>query len=256
MMKVQLIQLRVADGENLSGRLDRVLMLLDQSDAGLVMLPELWQTGFFHFDQYEAGADKTPKALAVLREKAAARKCWIHAGSFLERAGGAIFNTSLLLNPCGEIAARYQKVHLFGLNAQEKQLLTPGRQAVSAATPFGRLGLAACYDLRFPEQFRKMGEQGAAGFLVAACWPAERLSHWRLFCQARAAENQAFLLGCNCAGAHGGVQAAGHSLVVGPDGRILAEGGEGEEVLTAMLDPGEPEEYRKAFPVLADRTKF
>lgn len=255
-MKIQLLQLSVTDCETPAQRLGRVLELLEREEADLTLLPELWYRGFFQFNQYEQGACETAGLVTQLSAKAAALGRWIHTGSFVEKEDGRLFNTSWLLNSRGEAAARYRKIHLFGFDSQEKQLLTPGREAVSVFTPFGCLGLAACYDLRFPEQFRRMVDQGVCGFLISACWPAERLAHWRLFCQARAVENQAFLLACNCAGTHRGVRAAGHSLAVAPDGRILAEAGEEEEALTLTLDPEEPSRYRNAFSALADRVDF
>lgn len=115
------------------------------------------------------------------------------------------------------------------------------------------MGLATCYDLRFPEQFRLLVDAGATVLVVPAGWPARRREHWTLLARARAIESQAYVLACGTAGTHAGVELAGHSLVVDPWGAVLAEAGPGEEVLTAELDPGLVARTRADFPVLRDR---
>ena len=116
-----------------------------------------------------------------------------------------------------------------------------------------RLGLATCYDLRFPEQFRLLLDAGAEVVLLVAAWPAKRVAHWRLLAQARAVENQSYVVACNTAGTHAGVPMGGHSIVVDPWGAVLAEAGEDEEVLVVDLDLDLVRATRTQFPVLADR---
>jgi predicted amidohydrolase len=116
-----------------------------------------------------------------------------------------------------------------------------------------RLGLATCYDLRFPEMFRALLDGGAEVVLMPAAWPAKRVYHWRLLTLARAVENQSYVVACNTAGTHAGVPMGGGSMVVDPWGDVLAEGGTGEEVLVADLDLELLRSTRESFPVLADR---
>jgi predicted amidohydrolase len=116
-----------------------------------------------------------------------------------------------------------------------------------------RLGLATCYDLRFPEMFRALLDGGAEVVLMPAAWPAKRVHHWRLLTLARAVENQSYVVACNTAGTHAGVPMGGGSMVVDPWGDVLAEGGTGEEVLVADLDLELLRSTRESFPVLADR---
>jgi predicted amidohydrolase len=174
-------------------------------------------------------------------------------GSFIERQGADLFNTSVLLDGQGQIVATYRKIHLFGYRSRECQLLKPGREVVVAPTPWGPAGMTTCYDLRFPELYRRMVDQGAKFFLVVSAWPAARLEAWRLFNRARAHENLSYLISCNCAGGNGATRYAGHSHVVDPWGAVLAEGGEAGQFVTAEIDPAVVDAARNEFPALADR---
>jgi predicted amidohydrolase len=144
-------------------------------------------------------------------------------------------------------------MHLFGYQSLEKRLLTPGQEAIVVSTPWGMAGLSTCYDLRFPEFFRRMVDLGVEIFLVAAAWPLARLSAWTLFTRARALENLAFLFSCNCAGSDAGRQYAGHSALVDPLGNVIAEGDEGECFVSAEVDLSLVNRVRKDFPALEDR---
>ena len=115
------------------------------------------------------------------------------------------------------------------------------------------IGLGTCYDLRFPELFRGLVDAGAETLVLSAGWPERRRSHWTLLAQARAVENQSFVLACGTAGTHAGVPQAGHSIVVDPWGEVLAEAGAGEEILTVEFDPAKVAVTREQFPALKDR---
>jgi predicted amidohydrolase len=120
-------------------------------------------------------------------------------------------------------------------------------------TPWGICGFSTCYDLRFPELFRRMVDQGARLFLIASAWPLVRLEAWKLFNRARAHENLAFLISCNAAGFNDGKQYAGHSMIVDPLGQVVAQGGEQEELVSAEIDPGLVDTVRQDFSALDDR---
>ena len=124
---------------------------------------------------------------------------------------------------------------------------------VTAATDFGRVGLACCYDLRFPELFRRMVDQGAEFFLVCSAWPYPRLESWIMLNRVRALENEAFLVSSNCVGITRGKQFVGHSMVVDPWGAIVAGAGDEETVVRAEVDPGMVARVRSVFPPLRDR---
>jgi predicted amidohydrolase len=255
-VRVSLIQLDVDPAESSDARRLRAAALVRaQQGSDLVVLPELWLLGGFAYDDWSPGAEPldgpTAEAMAAAARDAGV---WLHAGSIVERdPDGPIYNTSLLYAPSGELVRTYRKIHRFGFDHGEAVVMGAGTEIVTVPTEFGTLGLATCYDLRFPELFRALLDAGTEIFVVPAAWPARRREHWTLFARARAVEEQAFVLGCNTAGTHGGVEQGGHSLVVDPWGAVLAEAGSGEEVLTVDLDPGVVAEARTEFPVLRDR---
>lgn len=226
-----------------------------QRGADVVILPELWATGYFAFDDYDRTAEPLDgPTVRALRDAAKDARVHLHAGSIVERGPtGGLFNTSLLFGPDGALLHTYRKVHLFGHRSRESELLEPGESVRALDTGIGRVGLAACYDLRFPELFRVLADEGAELLLVAAAWPAARIAHWRLLAQARALENQAWVLACNAAGRQGDVVLGGSSLVVDPRGRIVAEADTGGTVLSADLDPGDVAQARADFPAFSDR---
>ncbi|MGD9138652.1 MAG: nitrilase-related carbon-nitrogen hydrolase, partial [Desulfobacterales bacterium] len=163
------------------------------------------------------------------------------------------YNSSYLISPNGELLANYLKIHLFGYNSKETQLLTAGTSIVTIETPLGNIGLATCYDLRFPELFRRMVEQGAEIFLVCSAWPYPRLEHWIMLNRVRALENQCFLISANSVGLNMGIQFVGHSMITDPWGTILAGAGDKETIIKSELDLGELAAARQQFPALVDR---
>ncbi|WP_399139277.1 carbon-nitrogen family hydrolase [Streptomyces sp. NBUA17] len=255
-MRASLIQIAVNEDETVEARRARVAALVRaQAGADLVVLPELWTTGAFAFEEFGTAAEPlrgpTHEAMA---EAASDTGAWLHAGSVPERGpDGRLYNTSLLYSPSGDLAASYRKIHRFGFDKGEAVLMGAGHEPVTVRLPETTVGVATCYDLRFPELFRTLVDAGAETFVVPAGWPERRRSHWTLLAQARAVENQAFVLACGTAGAHAGVPQAGHSIVVDPWGEVLAQAGAGEEVLTVEFDPAGAARTREQFPALKDR---
>jgi predicted amidohydrolase len=256
-MRITSIQLEMKDRSK-EENLAHALSLLDRAPASdLYLLPEIWPCGFFSFDRYRSDSEPIDGPVVnAFQKQAKARGSHILMGSIVEREGDRLFNTSVFLNPKGEILGRYRKIHLFGYQSRERMLLTPGRDIVVAETPWGKMGVSTCYDLRFPEFYRRMVERGATFFLVASAWPRVRLEAWSLFNRARALENLAYLFSCNCAGSNGNTEYAGHSMVVDPLGKVVAEGGEGQEYVSAEVYTGLVEAVRKDFPALEDRVFF
>ncbi|MFJ8440030.1 carbon-nitrogen family hydrolase [Kitasatospora griseola] len=255
-MRASLIQLAVSDSEPAAERRARAAALVRAQDgADLVVLPELWPVGGFAYDAWSDGAEPLDGPTAETMSAAArAVGCWLHAGSIVERdPDGPIYNTSLLFAPDGELVRTYRKIHRFGFDAGEAVVMGAGQEIVTADAGFATLGLATCYDLRFPELFRALLDADAELLVIPAAWPARRAEHWNLLARARAVEEQAYVLACNTAGTHGGVEQAGRSLVVDPWGRVLAEAGPDEQVLTVEFDPAEVAKSRAEFPVHRDR---
>ncbi|EPD56148.1 carbon-nitrogen family hydrolase [Streptomyces sp. HGB0020] len=255
-MRASLLQIDVNEGESVESRRHRVTSLVrDQAGADLVVLPELWTTGAFAYQSFADEAEPLEGPTHDTMAKAASDAgVWLHAGSIPERGtDGSLYNTSLLFSPSGDLTAAYRKIHRFGFDKGEAVLMGAGQDLVTVRLPKTTLGLATCYDLRFPELFRGLVDSGAETLLVPAGWPERRRSHWTLLAQARAVENQAFVLACGTAGTHAGVPQAGHSIVVDPWGEVLAQAGAGEEVLTVEFDPAKAATTREQFPALKDR---
>jgi predicted amidohydrolase len=181
---------------------------------------------------------------------------YLHTGSFVEKLEGKYYNSSYLLSPEGEVLANYHKIHLFGYHSREDEILSSGNAVVVAKTPLGNFGFATCYDLRFPELFRRMVEKGVDVFLITSAWPYPRLEHWMILNRVRALENQCFLVSANSVGMNMGIQFVGHSMVVDPWGVTRASGGDEEMIVQTEIDLKEVGEARKRFPALADRVRW
>ncbi|MGW0660272.1 carbon-nitrogen family hydrolase [Streptodolium elevatio] len=255
-MRVSLIQLDVDLSVPKADRLAETLRLVrERADDHLVVLPELWLPGGWDYARWDEDAETLDGPTAqALAEAARDAGVWLHGGSIVERGDdGAHYNTSLVFGPDGALRATYRKIHRFGFDSGEAALMGPGADIVTLVTPFGTLGLATCYDLRFPEMFRLLLDRGAEVLVVPAAWPARRVEHWRLLARARAVENQVFVLACNTAGSQAGLAQGGHSVVVDPWGEIVAEAGPEGRVLTAEIDTALVAKTRADFPVLKDR---
>ena len=263
-IKIHVLQIAYDDTEDMDSRVDRVAALVrGQEAADLVVLPELWAHGGFSYARWGQDAQRLDGHV-VAELSAAARDAgvYLHGGSIAEHAadgadlgpqGRGLWNTSVLFEPGGELTATYRKIHRFGFGEGEPVLMEAGTDVVTTAMLGETLGLATCYDLRFPELFRQLLDRGAGIFLVPAAWPKPRIEQWSLLGRARALENQCYMVQCNTAGSHGGVVMGGRSQVVAPDGVVLAQAGDDEEVLVVELDLARIPELRERFPVLADR---
>ncbi|WKX71430.1 carbon-nitrogen family hydrolase [Streptomyces sp. XD-27] len=263
-MRASLIQIGVDPDESVENRRARAAALVRaQAGADLVVLPELWPVGAFAYESFATEAEPldgpTAKAMSAAARDAGV---WLHAGSIVERAAsasgsaereGPLFNTSLLFSPDGELARTYRKIHRFGFDKGEAVMMGAGEEIATAVLPDTTIGLATCYDLRFPELFRLLVDAGAQLLVIPAGWPARRREHWTLLARARAVENQAYVLACGTAGTHAGVEQAGHSIVVDPWGEVLAEAGPDEQVLDVELDLARVAKTREEFPALKDR---
>ncbi|MGA5472324.1 carbon-nitrogen family hydrolase [Streptomyces arboris] len=255
-MRASLIQIAVDPDESVEARRERAASLVvAQRGSDLVVLPELWPVGAFAYTVFEQEAEPLQGPTHEEMAKAAAEAgVWLHAGSFVERApDGTLYNTALVFSPDGERSAVYRKIHRFGFDKGEAVMMGAGEELVTVALPETTLGLATCYDLRFPEQFRGLVDAGAETLVVSAGWPERRRAHWTLLAQARAVENQAYVLALGTAGTHADIPQAGHSIVVDPWGEVLAEAGADEEILTVEFDPAKVGVTREQFPALKDR---
>ena len=219
--------------------------------SDLALLPELWYDGLDYAQARDLASELDEGAFAHMSRLARVANLYL-AGSAFELSGLNCYNTLALFSPAGELVSAYRKVHLFGPMDEDRHL-QPGEELVLADLAWGQFGLAICYDLRFPEMFRRYAVDGAAVVLLPAQWPLARLDHWRTLVQARAIENQMFVLACNRAGCDGEVQFGGHSVVCDPWGQRLIEAGTEDSLLTAVIDLKRVAGARERIPVLRDR---
>ncbi|MFI9047428.1 carbon-nitrogen family hydrolase [Streptomyces sp. NPDC053427] len=255
-MRTALIQLSVHASDFADDRRRRAASLVrGRTGDDLVVLPELWTAGAWAYDRWQHDAEEVDGPTAEIMS-AAAREAgvWLHAGSIVERDGdGTLYNSALLFDRAGILRGHYRKIHRYGFDTGEATRMGAGRDIVTVPTDFGVIGLAICYDLRFPELFRGLLDAGAELIVVPAAWPAARLCHWRLLTRTRALEEQVYLLACDAVGTHGGMQQAGHSMIIDPWGTVLGEADTAEEVVTADLDMAHVARIRSELPVLRDR---
>lgn len=206
------------------------------------------------------------KELAAFRDLARELKIWLHVGSMaVQVSNGRLANRSYVLNPDGEIAARYDKIHMFdvdlpsGESYRESANYQPGDDVVVVNTPWGGLGLTVCYDLRFPQLHRTLAQNGSAFLAVPAAFTKTTgVAHWHILLRARAIESQCFVFAAAQCGLHDNGRATyGHSLIISPWGRILAEGGgEAPGVVVADIDVNEIATVRQRVPSLTHDRPF
>ena len=209
--------------------------------------------------------EEADTSLATLRELARKLGIYVHVGSLaIKVSPDRAANRGFLITPKGDIAARYDKIHMFdvdlagGESYRESRTYQPGDQAVLCDLPWGRLGVTICYDLRFPALYRALAEAGATMLAIPSAFTRQTgEAHWHVLLRARAIENGCFLFAAAQAGKHeSGRETFGHSLIVDPWGRILAEGGSEPGVVMAEIDPGEIAKARGRIPSLEHGRRF
>ena len=230
--------------------------------ARLVVLPEYFVLmGLRDTDKLELaeafGDGPLQRQTAAIAREAGV---WLVAGTLPLRSGvaGKVRNTTLVFDPQGRCTARYDKIHLFGFSGlgerySESDTIEPGREAVSAATPWGEVGLSVCYDLRFPELFRQLAPAPMIA-LPAAFTAITGEAHWEALIRARAIENQCYLIASAQGGTHpSGRRTHGHSMIVDPWGKVLTQLPAGEGVVTADIDAAYLASVRSRLPALSHR---
>lgn len=268
-------QLRIAclqlnAGNNLEANLAEVVAMVRDaaaSGAKFVLMPEyaLMMDGAGRVMREHAlsadGAPVLPGLCSLAREL----KVWLLAGSLTLRTDdGRIANRSFLISDGGIVVGSYDKIHMFdvtlpdGKVIRESSTYRPGSKAVVAQTPWGKLGMTVCYDLRFPGLFRALAKAGAAMITVPSSFQRQTgKAHWHVLLRARAIENACFILAPAMCGDHpGNRQTYGHSLIIDPWGEVLAEGGESPEIIYADIDFGRVTKVREMMPSLKHDRDF
>ncbi len=240
--------------------------LLDEalrSDPNIVAFPENMLLLSDQADDYRKHAQKTRGGwIEILQEWSAEADIWLLAGSLpMQATGGKIHNSSIFFSPEGDIYARYDKIHLFDVDVPgdraylESEKVLPGKKVVSTETPWGTLGLSICYDIRFPELYRKHADAGVHTIFIPAAFTAVTgKAHWDVLTRARAIENQVFVVAPGQTGSpHPGRECHGHTRIIDPWGRVIAERPAGIGVVMADLDYGQLFEVRRKLPALDHR---
>lgn len=233
-------------------RLRTMLAEASQRRSQILILPELWSTGYV-LGKADILAETLPDGSLphTLSMWAQEFGLWI-IGSLLIRTPAGIINGAPWFGPQGEISEPYAKIHRFGL-MDEDRWLVPGCRPGLFDLPWGRVGMGICYDLRFPELFRAYAVKGTKLMVLPSEWPHPRLEHWRILLRARAIENQCFFVGVNRVGCDDANTFCGHSAVIDPWGETICEGEEEEVLLTATIELDEVDAARQHIPVLRDR---
>ena len=248
---VAAIQFNITLGEidrNLA-KAEAALRRVAAKGAQLAVLPEMWSAGFAYKKLPELAA-QTPRVLDAVAALSAELGLTV-VGSLPELVDGQVCNTSFVTDR-GMLAGSYRKLHLFSL-MNEHENIAAGDRSVVVETSSGKLGLAVCYDLRFPELFRKLALDGAEIICLPGEWPAPRQLHWRTLLRARAIENQCFVAAANCCGRQGKLDFFGMSLLIAPRGELLAEADDFATELVATFDFQEFADYRAQITCLKDR---
>jgi len=266
--KVGLIQMR--SGIDPQANLAAAVASIEEAKragADYVLTPEMTNILALKHDQLFAAivAEEHDPTLARLRELARKLGIYVHIGSLAIKASPEkAVNRSFLIDRKGDIAARYDKIHMFdvdlggGESYRESSNYRAGELAVVADLPWGRLGMTVCYDLRFPALYRALAEAGASFLAIPSAFTRKTgEAHWHVLLRARAIENGSFVFAAAQGGSHeNGRETFGHSLVVDPWGRILAESGTEPGVLIAEIDPAEIAAARSRIPSLSHGRRF
>ncbi len=232
-----------------------------EKGAHLVVLPEMWNcpysNEFFALYSEEEGGETFQLMSRVARQY----KVHLAGGSIPEREGEHIFNTSFFFNDAGVLLGKHRKAHLFDIHVpgkiyfMESETLTPGQGATVVETEFGKMGLAICYDVRFPELFRKMTLAGAEIIILPAAFSVPTgEAHWEISLRARALDNQVYLLACSPArDLEGPYQAFGGSCIVDPWGQVVKMAGKEESIVYGAVNFQRLAEVREQLPLLKHR---
>ena len=266
--KVAMIQMR--SGLKPTANIDNGLRLIGEAKsagADYVLTPEMTNILAAKREQLFAAVveEEADVSLATLRDVARKLGIYVHVGSLaIKISNDRAANRSFLIDPKGDIAARYDKIHMFdvdladGESYRESRNYRPGELAVLADLPWGRLGLTVCYDLRFPALYRALAEAGATMLAIPSAFTKQTgEAHWHVLMRSRAIENGCFVFAAAQGGKHeNGRETYGHSLVVDPWGRIIAEGGTEPGIIMAEIDPAEVAKARARIPSLQHGRRF
>jgi omega-amidase len=263
-VNIALCQIQVSRDKqnNLTKALEMIAQAASQG-AEIVMLPEMFNCPYDH-QYFRPYAERLPGGETEKKLSEAAKKAGIYliGGSIPELSSDeSVYNLSLIFDSKGNVIAKHRKVHLFdiqvkdGIQFQESATLSAGDQVTVVDTPWGKIGVVICYDIRFPELTRLMTMEGAKIIFVPAAFNMTTgPAHWELLFRSRALDNEVFMVGCSPArDLQSSYVAYGHSLVTNPWGKVVGELGDGEGILNVTLDLDEIDQVRQSIPIWQHR---
>jgi predicted amidohydrolase len=267
-LTLALAQHRV-EAADVSGNVDRAVAAIDaaaERGADIVALPELFNVGYFAFEAYARNAEGLDgPTLDRISAAAAEHGIAVQAGSIVEDlelsaaagvdvpADGGLANAAVFVDREGERRAVYRKHHLFGYDSAETQLLTAGESLPTVEFEGFTVGMTTCYDLRFPELYRQLAEEGVSLVLVPSAWPYPRVDHWQTLPKSRAIENLCYVAAVNGAGEMDGDTLVGRSTVYDPWGTPVATCDDDPALVTTEISPSQVDAVRDEFPAIRDR---
>ena len=261
-MRIALCQMAVVENKNTNlEKASRMIKEASARGADLVVLPEMFNCPYASEYFRDYSEKENGYTYSQLSEWAAEYGLMIVGGSIPELSDQAVYNTSFVFDSNGRCLGKHRKAHLFDINVpggisfKESETLTAGNTSTVIDTEFGKMGLAICYDMRFPELFRKMVLEGARFIIVPAAFSMTTgPAHWELTARARALDNQVFMALCSPARDEKGVYVAyGHSIITNPWGQVIGALDEKEDLLIVDINLDENDSVRSSLPLLKHR---
>jgi predicted amidohydrolase len=252
-LTISLAQMNIALGDVPRNMATMQRMVTEATKRGshILLLPELWSTGYAWGEHKALAQSIGSGVFTELTQLATQNKLSIF-GSVLEKRGQEVANGAPFFAANGRQMGIYRKIHLFR-QFNEDRYLQAGNAPLTMDLPWGATSAAICYDLRFPELFRRYANEGAVLILLVAEWPLERIEHWRALIRARAIENQVYIAAVNAAGQTGETVFGGHSMIVDPWGDVIVEAGADPTLLTGEIETERVKEVRTRLTALDDR---
>ncbi|MGI6722638.1 MAG: carbon-nitrogen hydrolase family protein [Anaerovoracaceae bacterium] len=260
--KIALCQIKGSfDKDESRKKADEFITRAAQNGARLVVLPEMWNCPYSNDYFREYAEPQGGETYEFLSQTAAANDIYLVGGSISELEDDKVYNTSYILDRKGKLIGKHRKAHMFDIDVEggikfiESETLTPGNKATVVDTEFCRVGVAICYDVRFPELTRKMSLMGAKLVILPAAFNMTTgPAHWELSMRARALDNQVYFAACSPARDEDGVYVAyGHSMITDPWGQVVAATGVEEDIVYGDIDLDRVSEIREQLPLLKHR---
>jgi len=261
-MKLGLIQMKVS--EDKVANIEKACQMIEKAcemGADMAVLPEMFNCPYDNKYFREYAEDSSGITIESIRKIAVEKGIYVVAGSIPEMDGNEVYNTAFVLDPKGEIIARHRKMHLFDIDVKdgirffESETLSPGEDVAVFETPFGKVGLAICYDMRFPELMRLLALKGANLIVIPAAFNRTTgPAHWKMTAKTRALDNQVYFAAVSPAvDWNATYNAYGHTIFVDPWGRVVDELDDGEGLLVCELENELIEKVRKELPLMKHR---